>query len=166
MAISSLGISDEGTMGGTNCVRHKFTNAVGARSPVLLFKIIPTIHLGMFALVALMVGSIVSNEFPMKLSMELSTAADLADLPQVQLVATLTFLVGLIMVVMALLQMHVLASYLSEPLISGYTTASAIHVLISQFPPLLGLEGLKERSGFLKLPYVIFTSFWKNQNSF
>lgn len=117
----------------------------------------------MFALVALMVGSIVNNEFPMKVNnMTLSTAADLADLPEVQLVATLTFLVGLIMVAMALLQMHVLASYLSEPLISGYTTASAIHVLISQVPPLLGLEGIKERSGFLKLPYVIFMSFWKN----
>uniref|UniRef100_A0A914DSG6 STAS domain-containing protein n=1 Tax=Acrobeloides nanus TaxID=290746 RepID=A0A914DSG6_9BILA len=128
--------------------------------PALLYTFFGTcVHtsLGMFALVALMVGGIVNNEFPNKVNnMTISTAADLADLPEVQLVATLTFLVGLIMVAMSLLQMHVLASYLSEPLISGYTTASAIHVFISQVPPLLGLEGVKERSGFLKLPYTLY----------
>uniref|UniRef100_A0A914QZ37 SLC26A/SulP transporter domain-containing protein n=1 Tax=Panagrolaimus davidi TaxID=227884 RepID=A0A914QZ37_9BILA len=114
---------------------------------------------GMFALAALMVGNVVNREIPHETIANLTEDTPLADRPDVQLVVTLTFLVGCVMVVMCLLQIHVFASYLSDSLISGFTTAAGIHVLLSQIPLLLGLTGIKERSGFLKVYYTLYDIF-------
>jgi high affinity sulfate transporter 1 len=134
--------------------------------PALLYAFFGTcMHssLGMFAIAALMVGNVVTRETPnvdeMIANMTGGEDMELADRPDVQLVVTLTFLVGLVMVAMSVLQIHVFASYLSEPLISGFTNAAAVHVVLSQLPPLLGLENLVERTGFLKIYYTLYDIF-------
>uniref|UniRef100_A0A914XRQ6 SLC26A/SulP transporter domain-containing protein n=1 Tax=Panagrolaimus superbus TaxID=310955 RepID=A0A914XRQ6_9BILA len=134
--------------------------------PALIYAFFGTcMHtsMGMFAIAALMVGNVVSREVPnadeIVANMTGGGTVALADRPDVQLVVTLTFLVGLVMVVMSLLQIHVFASYLSDSLISGFTTAAAIHVVLSQAPPLLGLEGLTERTGFLKVYFTLYDIF-------
>lgn len=82
-----------------------------------------------------------------------TSGIDMQDLPSVQLVTSLTFTVGVVTSLMALLQFHVIASYLSDSLISGFTTAAAFHMLMSQIPSILGLD-LEERTGLFKLVYV------------
>uniref|UniRef100_A0AC35FM72 SLC26A/SulP transporter domain-containing protein n=1 Tax=Panagrolaimus sp. PS1159 TaxID=55785 RepID=A0AC35FM72_9BILA len=135
--------------------------------PALLYAFFGTcMHtsIGMFAVVALMVRDVISHEVPNSEDViaNMSTidggGVPLSARPDVQVVVTLTFLVGCVMIVMALLQIHMFASYLSESLISGFTTAASIHVVLSQIPPLLGLEGVTERSGFLKVYYVVITT--------
>uniref|UniRef100_A0A914Y7J6 SLC26A/SulP transporter domain-containing protein n=1 Tax=Panagrolaimus superbus TaxID=310955 RepID=A0A914Y7J6_9BILA len=117
----------------------------------------------MFAVVALMVRDVISHQIPNSedIIANMSTidggGVPLSARPDVQLVVTLTFLVGCVMIVMALLQIHMFASYLSESLIS-FTTAASIHVVLSQIPPLLGLEGVTERSGFLNVYFVVITT--------
>ncbi len=56
---------------------------------------------------------------------------------------------------MGVLQMGFIAIFLSEPLISGYTTGAAMHVFTSQLQHITGLaEVIKVPSGPLKVPKV------------
>lgn len=54
---------------------------------------------------------------------------------------------------MYVLRLGVISSLLSETLVSGFTTAAAVHVFTSQIKDLLGLE-LPKRRGILKVLYV------------
>lgn len=49
---------------------------------------------------------------------------------------------------MSILQLGTLSSLLSEPLVSGFTTAAAIHVLISQLKDLLGVQVPRHKGAF------------------
>uniref|UniRef100_A0A8C5RZ51 SLC26A/SulP transporter domain-containing protein n=1 Tax=Laticauda laticaudata TaxID=8630 RepID=A0A8C5RZ51_LATLA len=56
-------------------------------------------------------------------------------------------------VALGLLQFGFVATYLSEPLVQGYTTAAAVHVLVSQLKYVFGIS-LEEKSGPLSLIYT------------
>lgn len=56
-------------------------------------------------------------------------------------------------VLLGLLQLGFLVTYLSEPLVRGYTTGAAIHVIVSQFKYTFGINP-KRHSGPLSLIYV------------
>ena len=47
-----------------------------------------------------------------------------------------------------------LVSYFSDTFISGYTCASAFHVVTSQIKELLGLRNVKKYDGIFKIPKV------------
>lgn len=51
---------------------------------------------------------------------------------------------------LGLLQFGFVVTYLSEPLVRGYTTAASVHVLISQLKNVFGIS-LNEHSGPLSL---------------
>lgn len=111
----------------------------------------------MFAVIALMVGN-AEQKHGTALNWHLNSTAftpdnDIADLQSVQLMAMLTFTVGLVLALMALCQFHIIAVYLSDPLVGGFTTAAAFHVLFSQIPKMFALK-LPERSGLFKLFHV------------
>lgn len=53
-------------------------------------------------------------------------------------------------VALGLLQFGFVVTYLSEPLVRGYTTAASVHVLISQLKNVFGVS-LSEHSGPLSL---------------
>ena len=54
---------------------------------------------------------------------------------------------------MYVLRLGVISSLLSETLVSGFTTAAAIHVFTSQIKDLLGLK-LRRHKGIFKVIYV------------
>lgn len=56
-------------------------------------------------------------------------------------------------VILGLLQLGFLVTYLSEPLVRGYTTGAAIHVIVSQLKYTFGINP-KRHSGPLSLIYV------------
>uniref|UniRef100_A0A0C9QAC9 SLC26A5 protein n=1 Tax=Fopius arisanus TaxID=64838 RepID=A0A0C9QAC9_9HYME len=60
---------------------------------------------------------------------------------------------------MYVLRLGVISSLLSETLVSGFTTAAAVHVFTSQIKDLLGIH-LPRRRGLLKVVYVsIYSTF-------
>ncbi|KAE9551632.1 hypothetical protein FO519_005160 [Halicephalobus sp. NKZ332] len=56
------------------------------------------------------------------------------------LMSTLTLGVGIIQLLMGIFRLSFLTTYISDQLISGYTTATALHVLVSQLNKILGLK--------------------------
>ncbi|KAH7728761.1 CRE-SULP-5 protein [Aphelenchoides avenae] len=54
--------------------------------------------------------------------------------------ATLTFTIGLLQLLMAVLKLEFLSDYFSDALVSGFTAAAAVHTLISQLDDLLGIR--------------------------
>lgn len=53
-----------------------------------------------------------------------------------------------------------LTSYFSDTFISGYTCASAFHVVTSQVKELFGLTNLKKFDGIFKIPKVNHLILW------
>jgi MFS superfamily sulfate permease-like transporter len=75
---------------------------------------------------------------------------------RLDLACCLTFLVGLIQLLMGILGIgRILSSYFSDTFISGYTCASAFHVVTSQIKELLGLKNVKKFDGIMKIPKVL-----------
>lgn len=58
-----------------------------------------------------------------------------------------------VQVLLGLLQLGFLVTYLSEPLVRGYTTGAAIHVIVSQLKYTFGINP-KRHNGPLSLIYV------------
>lgn len=63
--------------------------------------------------------------------------------------------------------MGVIATYMSEPMVSGFTSAVAIHVTISQAKHILGITGVPRFNGVFKAVRVsgrtlciLFTLIW------
>ncbi|GMR54026.1 hypothetical protein PMAYCL1PPCAC_24221, partial [Pristionchus mayeri] len=118
--------------------------------------------LGSFAVVTLMAG--IANDNIMRLhgasnstgahSHLLTTNSSLPiSLSPIQVASTLTVAIGIVQFAAGLLRLEFLASYFSDPLVSGFTTGSAVHVLIAQIDDIFGLTGLPKSSG----PLYIFT---------
>ncbi|CAL8242397.1 unnamed protein product [Merluccius merluccius] len=126
--------------------------------PLLTYFLLGTsrhISVGPFPVTCLMVGSMVltlapDDHFllPVNGSAEgnVSVVADESQLDveamearRIAVASTMTVLVGLIQVVMGLLQVGFLVRYLSDPLVGGFTTAAAFHVLVSQLKMVLSV---------------------------
>lgn len=85
------------------------------------------------------------------------------DKARLMIVTANAFWVGLIQLGMALFQLTFLTAFLSEPLVNGFVSGAAIHVITSQLKPLFGFK-LKSYNGILKVPNVnlffnLFISF-------
>ncbi|KAM5147885.1 solute carrier family 26 member 6-like isoform 2-T2 [Mantella aurantiaca] len=76
------------------------------------------------------------------------------DAVRVQVASSLTLLVGIFQILLGLMQFGFVVTYLSEPLIRGYTSAAAIHVTVSQLKSILGVN-ISQRSHPLSLIYAI-----------
>ncbi|XP_073500992.1 solute carrier family 26 member 6-like isoform X2 [Phyllobates terribilis] len=130
--------------------------------PVILYTIFGTsrhISPGTFAVISVMVGSVTeslapSDNFmiPVNESMVLDTVA--RDAARIQVATALTLLVGIFQILLGLVQFGFVVTYLSDPLVRGYTTAAAIHVTVSQLKSILGVE-ISQRSHPLSLIYTI-----------
>ncbi|XP_017158350.1 prestin isoform X2 [Poecilia reticulata] len=120
--------------------------------PVLLYTFFGTsrhVSMGTFAVVSLMIGGAVVREvpdnmvtFPANASNSCSTDEGLSPINarRVQVAVVLTTMVGIIQFVFGLLRFGFVAIYLTEPLVRGFTTAAAVHVVISQLKYLLGVK--------------------------
>ncbi|XP_024099853.1 solute carrier family 26 member 6 isoform X8 [Pongo pygmaeus] len=124
--------------------------------PVFIYFLFGTsrhISVGTFAVMSVMVGSVTESLAPQALndSMINETARDAA---RVQVASTLSVLVGLFQVGLGLIHFGFVVTYLSEPLVRGYTTAAAVQVFVSQLKYVFGLH-LSSHSGPLSLIYTV-----------
>lgn len=78
---------------------------------------------------------------------------DYTQYTPVQVVTAVSMMVGIYHIIMCLCRMGALSSLLSEPLVSGFTTAAAVHVLVSQIKDLLGVR-IPRHKGAFKVLYV------------
>ncbi|PNI80807.1 SLC26A6 isoform 14, partial [Pan troglodytes] len=104
-------------------------------------------------------GSVTESLAPQALndSMINETARDAARVP---VASTLSVLVGLFQVGLGLIHFGFVVTYLSEPLVRGYTTAAAVQVFVSQLKYVFGLH-LSSHSGPLSLIYTVLEVCWK-----
>uniref|UniRef100_K7G6T9 Solute carrier family 26 member 6 n=1 Tax=Pelodiscus sinensis TaxID=13735 RepID=K7G6T9_PELSI len=132
--------------------------------PVFLYFLFGTsrhISVGPFAVISIMIGSVTASLMPNSNFLDPVNGTNETvlnetrrDSARVELVATLTILVGIFQIALGLLQFGFVVTYLSDPLVRGYTTAAAIQVLASQLKYVFGVE-VAEQSG----PLSMFTAF-------
>ncbi|XP_018553704.2 prestin [Lates calcarifer] len=120
--------------------------------PVLLYTFFGTsrhISVGTFAVISLMIGGVAVREAPDSMfyvlpangsNMSAVLDVEARDARRVQVAVVLTTLVGIIQIVLGLLRFGFVAIYLTEPLVRGFTTAAAVHVVVSQLKYLLGVK--------------------------
>ncbi|XP_061053573.1 chloride anion exchanger [Eubalaena glacialis] len=116
--------------------------------PVIIYFFLGTsrhISVGPFPVLSMMVGAVVVRLTPIANTADpavtnSSVANDSSlDEHKVMVAATVTILSGIIQLLMGVLQLGFVVIYLSESLISGFTTAAAVHVLVSQLKFILQL---------------------------
>uniref|UniRef100_A0A803VX63 Solute carrier family 26 member 3 n=1 Tax=Ficedula albicollis TaxID=59894 RepID=A0A803VX63_FICAL len=104
--------------------------------PVLVYFIFGTsrhISVGPFPVLSLMVGGVVTRLVPDdSAGIGNSTNTSAIDNERVMVAASVTFLSGVFQLLLGIFQFGFIVIYLSQSLISGFTTAAAIHVLVSQ----------------------------------
>uniref|UniRef100_A0A3B3T5G0 Solute carrier family 26 member 3, tandem duplicate 2 n=1 Tax=Paramormyrops kingsleyae TaxID=1676925 RepID=A0A3B3T5G0_9TELE len=137
--------------------------------PVIIYFFLGTsrhISVGAFPVLSLMVGSVVTRLVPDEGPIANITGFEglTKDEQRVMVAASVTFLMGIIQLAFGLVQAGFIVTYLSDVLISGYTTAAAIHILVSQLKFVLGLN-IKNYTGPLALIYTLEEIFAQIENS-
>ena len=134
--------------------------------PLLIYGIFGSskhLAVGAIAIVSLLSGSVVdrvARENPIPTSINVTNASDLVPISQtdadyrVNIAATLALLVGLLQFLMGLSGLGFLSSYFSDTFISGYTSGSAVHVVVSQIKEIFGMENVTKFDGPFKVPRV------------
>ncbi|XP_004379925.1 solute carrier family 26 member 10 [Trichechus manatus latirostris] len=111
--------------------------------PVLIYTLLGTgrhLSTGTFAVLSLMTGSAIERLVPEPPGGNLSgIERERLDAQRVGAAAALAFWSGALMLGMFVLQLGVLSTFLSEPVVKALTSGAALHVLVSQLPSLLGL---------------------------
>ncbi|XP_060759483.1 prestin [Neoarius graeffei] len=135
--------------------------------PVVLYTFFGTsrhISIGTFAVISLMVGSVVVREAPDSMfPLNGTNGTELIDVAtrdarRVQVAVALTALMGMIQLLLGVLRFGFVAIYLTEPLVRGFTTAAALHVLVSQLKYFLGVK-TQRYGGPLSVVYSLIGVF-------
>uniref|UniRef100_A0A8C5N7D2 Chloride anion exchanger-like n=1 Tax=Gouania willdenowi TaxID=441366 RepID=A0A8C5N7D2_GOUWI len=100
------------------------------------------ISVGSFPVLSLMVGAVVLRLVPNEGDpANISAFQGLNKTEQRVLVAySVTFLMGIFQLAMGIFQVGFIVVYLSDTLVSGFTTAAAVHILVSQLKFVLGID--------------------------
>uniref|UniRef100_A0A3B4A1Q0 STAS domain-containing protein n=1 Tax=Periophthalmus magnuspinnatus TaxID=409849 RepID=A0A3B4A1Q0_9GOBI len=128
--------------------------------PVLTYFLLGTsrhISVGSFPVLSLMVGAVVTRLVPEDGPPAMIPAFTnlTQDQQRVLVASSITFLMGIIQLAMGVFQVGFVVMYLSDTLVSGFTTAAAIHILVSQLKFVLGLT-VPGISGPLAIIYKLF----------
>ncbi|EDV24935.1 uncharacterized protein TRIADDRAFT_24909 [Trichoplax adhaerens] len=86
------------------------------------------------------------------------TTTNPQDLQKLGAAVALTFLVGVIMLLMGLLRLGFVTIYLSDPLVSGFTCGAACHVFTSQIKHVFGIS-VPRYSGAFVIPRTYYYLF-------
>ncbi|XP_030623646.1 solute carrier family 26 member 6 [Chanos chanos] len=109
--------------------------------PVLVYFIFGTsrhISVGTFAVISIMLGGVTERLAPDDLFLKNGTNGSVVidtvarDEMRIQVAAAATLLSGLFQIGLGMVRFGFVVTYLSEPLVRGYTTGAATHVVISQ----------------------------------
>ncbi|KAK1897738.1 Solute carrier family 26 member 6 [Dissostichus eleginoides] len=118
--------------------------------PVLIYFIFGTskhISIGTYAVMSVMIGGVIERLAPDSNFMDWDNVTnssqvniDLRDAERVRVAAAVTFMSGIFQIILGLVQFGFVVTYLSEPLVRGYTTGAAIHVIVSQLKYTFGIS--------------------------
>ncbi|KAM6928798.1 solute carrier family 26 member 6 [Lycodopsis pacificus] len=129
--------------------------------PVLVYFIFGTsrhISIGTFAVISIMVGSVTERLAPDSnfngTNETGSVDLDARDESRVRIACSLTVLAGIFQILLGVVRFGFVVTYLSEPLVRGYTTGSACHVCVSQLKYLFGVTPARF-TGPLSLIYTL-----------
>ncbi|XP_006633439.2 chloride anion exchanger [Lepisosteus oculatus] len=127
--------------------------------PVLTYFFLGTsrhISVGPFPVLSMMVQSVVTRLVP-----DIGSPANITafeglsqDEQRVIVASSVSFLVGIFQLALGVLQVGFIVIYMSDTLISGFTTAAAVHILVSQLKFILGLQ-VPGKSGAFALVYTL-----------
>ncbi|XP_051174059.1 solute carrier family 26 member 6-like [Leptopilina boulardi] len=139
--------------------------------PVLIYFFLGTskhVSMGTFAVACLMTGKVVtalsnadstlSNKNLTTLSNENQSLNSQGGYTNIQVATSVTFMVGLIQLLMYVFRLGVISTLLSETFVNGFTTGAAIQVLISQFADLFGVK-LPKRTGYFQAVHTLIDLF-------
>ncbi|XP_037628926.1 solute carrier family 26 member 6 isoform X1 [Sebastes umbrosus] len=132
--------------------------------PVLVYFIFGTskhISIGTYAVMSVMIGGVIERLAPDSNFMIWDNATNSSivdiisrDAERVRVAAAVTFMSGIIQILLGLVQFGFVVTYLSEPLVRGYTTGAAIHVIVSQLKYTFGISPVRY-SGAFALIYTV-----------
>ncbi|XP_054646049.1 solute carrier family 26 member 6 [Dunckerocampus dactyliophorus] len=132
--------------------------------PVLIYFIFGTskhISIGTYAVMSVMIGGVTERVAPDSNFMTWDNVTNSSvvdvfarDAERVRVAAAVTFLSGIFQILLGLVHFGFVVTYLSEPLVRGYTTGAAIHVIVSQLKYTFGISPLRY-SGPLSLIYTV-----------
>ncbi|XP_072927249.1 solute carrier family 26 member 10 isoform X1 [Hemitrygon akajei] len=112
--------------------------------PVVFYVFFGTgrhVSTGTFAGISLMTGSVVERLVPHPSGWNVTTQEDPElEKQRISVASAVTFLSGLMMICMFVLQLGFLSTYLSDPIVKAFTSGTAFHVTISQLNTMLGLR--------------------------
>ncbi|XP_072418789.1 prestin isoform X1 [Chiloscyllium punctatum] len=118
--------------------------------PVLLYTIFGTsrhVSIGTFAVISLMVGTVVVRLTPDQMfhvtSMNTTNHTEFheaRDAQRVKIAAATALLSGIMQLCLGLIRFGFVVVYLAEPVVRGFTTAAALHVFSSQLKYFLGIQ--------------------------
>uniref|UniRef100_A0A3Q4N9S9 Solute carrier family 26 member 6 n=1 Tax=Neolamprologus brichardi TaxID=32507 RepID=A0A3Q4N9S9_NEOBR len=132
--------------------------------PVLIYFIFGTskhISVGTYAVMSVMIGGVTERLAPDSNFMTWDNVTNTSiidtvarDEERVRVAAAVTFISGLFQILLGLVQFGFVVTYLSEPLVRGYTTGAAIHVIVSQLKYTFGVNPVRH-NGPLSLIYTV-----------
>uniref|UniRef100_A0A3B4UWU2 Solute carrier family 26 member 6 n=1 Tax=Seriola dumerili TaxID=41447 RepID=A0A3B4UWU2_SERDU len=131
--------------------------------PVLIYFIFGTsrhISIGTFAVISIMIGSVTERIAPdSNFIVNGTNGTDIVNVDdrdafRVQIACSLTVLAGIFQILLGVVRFGFVVTYLSEPLVRGYTTGSACHVCVSQLKYLFGVTPSRF-TGPLSLIYTL-----------
>uniref|UniRef100_A0A8B9HFG0 Chloride anion exchanger-like n=1 Tax=Astyanax mexicanus TaxID=7994 RepID=A0A8B9HFG0_ASTMX len=131
--------------------------------PALMYIFLGTskhISVGPFPVLSLMVGAVVTKLVPSDGPPANITGFEglTMDQQRVIVASSVTFLMGIFQLAMGVLRVGFIVIYLSDTLVSGFTTAAAVHILVSQLKFVLGLT-VPGFSGPLNMFYTLESIF-------
>ncbi|XP_059505759.1 solute carrier family 26 member 6 isoform X1 [Stegostoma tigrinum] len=134
--------------------------------PVLIYFIFGTsrhVSVGSFAVLSVMLGTITERiapdeDFVISSQNNTNGTVDIdieaRDLMRVKAATMVTFLCGIFQIMLGLIRFGFVVTYLSDPLVRGYTTGAAVHVLVSQLKYVFSIA-IPRKNGPLSLIYTL-----------